>query len=149
MLTQVRLHNRLQTPLLLFFCTNTLYFKELFKHKILHTMTQQNIGTPRPINTKAAASSAMLGAGFGLLLIALFLSGVDQQNPAWPRFWMLRPLIIVPLAGGMGGLFAHLVLHLRHRSGPFTILAWPVAIIGFIVALFLGTVLGLDRTLWN
>ncbi|PEC35719.1 potassium transporter KefB, partial [Bacillus toyonensis] len=47
----------------------------------------------------------LLGAGIALILILVFLLGVDNPKPEWGKLWMLKPLIVVPTAGAMGGVF--------------------------------------------
>jgi hypothetical protein len=39
--------------------------------------------------------------------------------------------------------------HFRARGGWIKIVANIVSLLGFIIALWMGTVLGLDGTLWN
>lgn len=85
----------------------------------------------------------------GAVLILLFLSSVDEPNPSWPRWWMVRPLIIVPVAGAGGGLLLHLLTPLRKAGGWKTFLGYFLGVVGFIIILWLGMVLGLDGTLWN
>jgi hypothetical protein len=91
----------------------------------------------------------LLGAAIALLLIALFLLNAGAPDPAWPRFWMLRPLIIVPFAGAMGGLFYHLMHSLRAQGGWKRVLAHVLSLLVYVVGLWMGTVLGLDGTMWD
>lgn len=91
----------------------------------------------------------LIGAAIALILIALFLSGVNNPDPAWPKLWKIKPLIIVPLAGAMGGLFYYLVQPLHYKSGLKKTVAIIVCIIVYVIGLWLGTVLGLDGTLWD
>lgn len=91
----------------------------------------------------------LLGSIIALLLIIAFLSGVDHPDPAWPKFWMVRPLIIVPLAGAAGGAFFAILRPMRQRGGWVTALAYVLSFVAFVIALWMGTVLGLDGTLWN
>lgn len=91
----------------------------------------------------------LIGAGIALALIALFLSGVDNPNPAWPKYWMVRPLIVVPLAGAGGGAFFAFMRPLREKGGWMTAFAYVLCIVVFIIGLWMGSVLGLDGTLWN
>lgn len=65
-------------------------------------MTPQNKLTNK---TSALARPMLFGASIGLLLILVFLYGVKNPNPGWGKFWMARPLLMVPFAGAMGGLF--------------------------------------------
>jgi hypothetical protein len=91
----------------------------------------------------------LLGAGIALLLITIFLMGVREPKPEWGKLWMLKPLIVVPLAGAMGAAFSYLMDSLRHQGGWKTIVAIMLSLIVFIIALWLGTVLGLNGTLWD
>src|SRR5688572_22117045 len=104
-------------------------------------MTQTNNPTSQP----ASLSKRMiLGAGIGLLLIAFFLLTADEPDPAWGKFWMIRPLIIVPLAGAMGGLCNYFILSFHDRAGINRIVAIIISVIVFIIGLWMGVVLGLD-----
>jgi hypothetical protein len=91
----------------------------------------------------------LVGAAIGLLLISLFLITAGNANPAWPRFWMIRPLIIVPLAGAMGGLCNYFIVQYHDTVGLNKIIAIILSVIVFIIGLWLGTVLGLDGTYWD
>jgi hypothetical protein len=90
----------------------------------------------------------LLGGGIALVLIIVFLFPVEP-NPEWPKLWMIRPLIVLPVAGSMGGLFYHLMGHLRNRGGWRKLVANVVSLIVYIIALWMGTVVGLDGTLWD
>jgi hypothetical protein len=91
----------------------------------------------------------MWGGGIALALISLFLSGVDEPHPDWPKYWMIRPLIIVPIAGALGGAFTYFMDGLRYQGGWLTAFGYVLTILGYIVAVWMGSVLGLDGTMWN
>ena len=91
----------------------------------------------------------LIGGGIGLILISLFLSGVHDPNPAWGKLWMIRPLVIVPVAGAMGGLFYYFMRHLSAGGSLNKTLALILSLFVYVVGLWLGTVLGLDGTLWD
>lgn len=112
-------------------------------------MTQTNNLTTQPIHSSSLSKRMLLGVGIALILITIFLLGVGEPNPAWGKLWMIRPLIIVSLAGAMGGVFYYFMDHLRYQGGWRKTLAYILSLIGYIIALWLGTVLGLDGTLWN
>ena len=94
------------------------------------------------------AKTIMIGAAIGLIVISFFVFGVDEPNPEWGKLWMIRPLIITPLAGGMGGAFYYLMDHLCSRGLNRTV-AVILSLIIFIIGLWLGIVLGLAGTMWN
>ncbi|HEX8278778.1 MAG TPA: hypothetical protein VF540_08785 [Segetibacter sp.] len=91
----------------------------------------------------------LAGAAIGFLLISLFLLSAGKPDPEWPSLWMIRPLIIVPLAGATGGLCNYFIVHFHKRAGLNKIVATILSAIVFIVGLWLGIVLGLDGTMWN
>lgn len=110
-------------------------------------MTQSN--TTQPIHPASLGKRMLLGAGIALTVITVFLLGVDEPKPEWGKLWMIRPLIIVPLAGAMGGAFYYFMNHLRYLGGWKKALVILLSLIGYLIVLWLGIVLGLDGTLWN
>ena len=112
-------------------------------------MTLQDQFASRPINSKALYLRMFVGAVIGLILISVFLMGADDPNPEWPKSWILRPLVFVPLAGAMGGLFLYFMEYLTQRGSQKRILAIILGVIVYIIGLFLGIVLGLDGTYWD
>lgn len=91
----------------------------------------------------------LIGAAIAFALISLFVFGVDNPKPEWPEYWRLRPLIITTIAGGIGGAFFDF-MHLLRREGSWKkVLGLLLGLIGYLVILWLGSILGLDGTLWN
>ena len=105
--------------------------------------------TPRPAQSASPTKPMLLGALIALALIVLFLSGVDEWKPEWGKFWIVKPLLIVPLAGAMGGLFYYFLGQLQSEGRLPKFVAIILGLVGYLVALWLGTVLGLDGTLWD
>ncbi|WP_460914260.1 potassium transporter KefB [Spirosoma areae] len=103
----------------------------------------------QPIETASLGKRALLGAGIALVLISIFLLNAGEPNPNWPRLWMIKPLLIVPLAGALGSVFSYFMNHLPHQKSWRKALINIVSLIVYIIGLWLGTVLGLDGTLWN
>lgn len=112
-------------------------------------MTQTNNSTTQPIHQASIGKRMLLGAAIALMLIIIFLLGVNNPKPEWGNLWMIKPLVIVPLAGALGGVFYYFVDHVLHGNGWKKVLVIIVSLVGYIVALWLGTVLGLNGTLWN
>ncbi|MCP1382334.1 potassium transporter KefB [Runella salmonicolor] len=112
-------------------------------------MTKRNHLTTPPIHPASLVKPTLVGAGIALTVITIFLLGVREPNPAWGKLWMLRPLIIVPLAGAMGGAFFFFMDYQRQRGNWSKILTYLVSLIGFFFVLWIGIVLGLDGTLWD
>lgn len=102
-----------------------------------------------PVLSPALVKPMLIGAGIALAVIALFLSGVKNPPAAWGSLWMLKPLIIVPLAGAAGGACFHFTHRIFQQGGWNKGLASVLGVFIFIVGLWLGTVLGLNGTLWN
>lgn len=112
-------------------------------------MRNTNNPSAAPIHLASLGKIMLIGAAIGLVLISLFLMGDDDPDPAWGKYYMIRPLLIVPLAGAIGGAFYYIMDHLRTLLGwnrTFTIL---LSLLVFIIGLWLGSVLGLNGTYWN
>lgn len=111
-------------------------------------MTQSDNSASQP-RQASLVKRMLVGAGIGLLLISLFLLSAGEPNPEWGKLWMIRPLVIVPLAGAMGGLCNYFIVHFHNLVGVNKTIAMILSVIVFIVGLWLGTVLGLDGTMWD
>ncbi|AMM50692.1 potassium transporter KefB [Rufibacter sp. DG15C] len=109
--------------------------------------TQDNFST-QPKHSVPLAMPVIIGAIIGLLAISFFVFGVDHPNPAWGQYWQIRPLIITPLAGAMGGLF-YAFMDYQSSRGFNRTLAILLSIVVFFIGLWLGIVLGLAGTMWN
>jgi membrane associated rhomboid family serine protease len=112
-------------------------------------MVETNNHSTQQIHPASLTRRMLQGAGIALIVIIIFLLGAGKANPAWSKLWMLRPLIIVPLAGAAGAAFYYLMDYLRYQGGWRKILANIIGIIAFLLALWIGAVLGLDGTMWN
>ena len=112
-------------------------------------MTQKNILPTKPFHRTSLVKPMMIGGGIALLLIIIFLSGVNNPDPAWGKFWMIRPLLIVPLAGAMGGAFYYFMKYLSDEGTLNGTFAMILSLIVYIVGLWMGSILGLDGTLWD
>ncbi|QIP13811.1 potassium transporter KefB [Spirosoma aureum] len=112
-------------------------------------MTQRTNLTTPSIHPDSVEKRMVQGAGIALILIALFLLPVREPDPAWGKLWMIKPLLIVPVAGAIGGIIYHLLDHLRYQGGWKKALAYLLSLIGYIIAVWMGTVLGLAGTLWD
>jgi hypothetical protein len=111
-------------------------------------MTPANNSTSQP-NQASLITRMAVGAGIGLLLISLYLLSADEPDPAWVKFWMIRPLIIVPLAGATGGLCNYFILRFQTLNGLSKALALIISLLVFVIGIWMGIVLGLDGTWWD
>ncbi len=111
-------------------------------------MQQQN-GIQQRIFTPATFRGALIGGGIALILIVLFLATAGEANPAWPKLWRIKPLLIVPFAGACGGAFLSFISQIPTQSKWLMVAARLLGIVVFIVGLWLGTVLGLNGTYWD
>jgi hypothetical protein len=112
-------------------------------------MTQKKDFTIQPVDLASLGIRILLGGVIALVVIATFVVPIDEPNPEWGKFWMIRPLIITPLAGAMGGLCYYFITHLYSLSGWKKVLSYILSIVIYIIGLWLGIVLGLAGTLWN
>lgn len=111
-------------------------------------MTSQNNLTEQPNGHISIGMPMLAGAGIALLVISFFVFGVDKADPAWGKFWMIRPLIITPLAGAIGGAF-YAFMDYQSSRGFNRTLAVLLSIMVYLVGLWLGIVLGLAGTMWD
>jgi len=112
-------------------------------------MTSKNNSTTQPNSQISLVISMLIGAILGLIVISVFVFGVDEPNPAWGKYWMIRPLIITPLVGAMGGLFFYMMNYLSSKMRFNKTWAFIIGLLGLTVALWIGIVLGLDGTMWD
>lgn len=89
------------------------------------------------------------GAGIAFIVISIFVFGVDNPNPEWGKYWIIKPLILTPLAGSVGGIFYYYMDHLRKEGGWIKIVAILLSLLGFLIILWMGVILGLNGTMWN
>jgi hypothetical protein len=64
-------------------------------------MTEQNNLTTQGNQPVSLTKPILTGAGIGLIAISYFVFGADEPKPEWGKLWMIKPLIMVPLAGAM------------------------------------------------
>ena len=112
-------------------------------------MIQENEIHEKPVHAASAGKRMLQGGGLALIFISIFLFSAGEGDPDWHKLWMVRPLVIVPLSGALGGLFYYNMDHLRSRGGLRNVLANLLSFIVYIIVLWLGTVLGLDGTWWD
>ena len=112
-------------------------------------MTQEKELQHQPVYPASVGKQMLVGAGIGLLLISLFLLSTGEPDPAWGKLWMIRPLIVVPLAGAMGGLCNYFIIHFHDKVGVNKAFAMLLSALVFIIGLWLGAVLGLNGTMWD
>jgi hypothetical protein len=110
-------------------------------------MAQSNNSTSQP--HISLVKLMLAGAAIGLLLISTFLILAGEPNPEWGKLWMIRPLIVVPMAGAMGGLCNYYIVRFHNQVGLNRAIAISFGVVVFIVGLWLGIILGLDGTLWD
>ena len=101
------------------------------------------------INVKSLRNRILIGAGTALILITVFLISAGEGDPSWPKLWIIRPLIIVPLAGAAGGAFYYFTMNLPVKGAWKRLFIILLSLVGYIVAFWLGSVLGLDGTWWD
>ena len=111
-------------------------------------MTQQNETQNQPMHPVSPVKPIVVGAGIALLVISFFVFGVDEPHPEWGKFWMIRPLLITPLAGAMGGAFYAFMSYQCARGFNRTV-AILLSLVVYLIGLWLGIVLGLDGTMWD
>ena len=111
-------------------------------------MTQQHHLPAQPNHSASWVKPVLLGALIALLAISFFVFGVDEAKPEWGKFWMIKPLLITPLAGAMGGVF-YAFMEYQSTRGLNKTVAILLSIVVYCIVLWLGIVLGLAGTMWD
>ncbi|MDO9679837.1 MAG: hypothetical protein Q7262_02380 [Bacteroidales bacterium] len=101
------------------------------------------------METASMVRRMLIGAGIALVLITIFLLGVDEPNPEWAKLWMIRPLVVVPIAGAFGGFLTYQIDKRLNQGTWAKIAAVLLSFIAYVFVLWMGSVLGLAGTLWN
>lgn len=112
-------------------------------------MTQNNDSTTWSVDRVAAAKRMFIGAAIAFTLILMLLLSVDQPKPEWGKLWMLKPMLITPLAGAGGGAFFYFMTQIVKNNVWAKLMATLVGLVGYVIAIWIGSVLGLNGTLWN
>ncbi|MCD6065111.1 MAG: potassium transporter KefB [Flavipsychrobacter sp.] len=111
-------------------------------------MESSNQLTP-PLFSALLARRVLLGLALGFAVISFLIFSVDYPNLDWGPYWRIRPLLVTPMAGACAGLFYHFMGYMRSHSGWISVVGWILSILGYFVALWMGTILGLLGTMWN
>ena len=112
-------------------------------------MTQRNNPGAIQNQLSSAVKPTLFGGAVALILVSLMVFTVKTPRPEWGQYWMIQPLIITPVIGAMGGLFYFIVNYQGAKWGLNKILTVFIGVLGFIIALWMGIVLGLHGTMWN
>lgn len=112
-------------------------------------MTQQNNLQTVEVKPIDAAKRMFIGAAIAFALILSLLLSVDDPKPEWGSLWMLKPLLITPLAGAGGGAFFYYMTQIVKNNFWAKLVAILVGLVGYVIAIWLGSVLGLNGTLWD
>ena len=112
-------------------------------------MTHSNKLTLQPDKPGSIGKRMLIGGVIGLAVILFFILPINHPDAEWGQFWMIRPLIITPLAGAMAGLFSYLMAYLHKQYGWNKILTHTLSAIAFVIGIWMGIVLGLVGTLWH
>jgi len=111
-------------------------------------ITQTNSTHARTTNSASLIKHMLIGAVIGLAVILNFVIGAHGK-PEWGSLWMIRPLIVCPLAGAGAGLFFYVLSGARAQGGWKKALAIAVGAVVYVVAIWMGIVLGLAGTMWD
>ncbi|MBA4849588.1 potassium transporter KefB [Emticicia sp. BO119] len=112
-------------------------------------MTAKNNLTSQSFITALLIKRVLIGAAIGLAVILFFVLRVSPNHPDWGQYWLVQPLVVTPLAGAAAGLCNHFLDFLRKEGGTQKIVANILAVLIYMVGLWMGIVLGLHGTMWN
>lgn len=91
----------------------------------------------------------LTGGLIALAIASFFVFSADGPKPEWGSCWMVKPLILTPLAGAFGGLLYGLIGNMRKQGKMNPVLAVVLGVMVYLVVLWIGIVLGLNGTMWD
>lgn len=112
-------------------------------------MSSKNSSSNPQIHNASLTKRMIQGGSIALILITFFLLGAGESKPNWPKYWQIKPLLMVPLSGAMGGAFYYFMDYMRYHNDWRKPLAYIISFIGYFIGLWIGTVLGLNGTMWD
>lgn len=92
--------------------------------------------------------AAMTGGIVGLVIISVFVFTAETKQE-WGTLWQIKPLVITPLVAALGGGAFYATLSFFSANRWPKALGMTIGVLAFMVALWLGVVLGLNGTLWD
>lgn len=113
------------------------------------TTSIQEIGNKKPLFSKLLGRRMLACAIVGLLLIAFFVVAAGDGNPAWGKYWRIKPLVLTPLLCAMVGLCYDITEPLRKIAGWRGNVLFILSIIGLLMGIWMSLILGLNGTMWD
>lgn len=114
------------------------------QNKVLFKMALNNLLSLR----KSSGIFFISGSLTGLILISIFVFGVDNPNQEWGKYWKIKPLTLTPLLCGLGAMAANWVIRIAPNTSA-KYFYWFISIMGFLFSVWVAIVLGLNGTLWD
>ncbi|WP_276133950.1 hypothetical protein [Polluticoccus soli] len=111
-------------------------------------MSQKNELITQPFNRSILGKRILIGAIVALALMMILIGGVEGR-PEWGAYWKIRPLVVITLAGATGGACSYLIERWIPPVGWRKVLVISLSLIVYLFGLWMGTVLGLNGTMWN
>lgn len=102
-----------------------------------------------PLFTAALVKRMVIGAGIALAIIGFFVISAGKGSPAWDDYWRVKPLFLTSFIGAIVGLCYDVTEPLRRLNGWVGRIFVVLSILGYVIGLWMGTVLGLAGTMWN
>lgn len=119
-----------------------IYSKKLIKLK-------NSFYSEKSFDKKALIIRMAIGGLFNLILVSVFIFMGPPGHAEWGKFWVVRPVCVMTLAGLTGGSIFY---YMTHYLQP---VRWKKAVAFFgsgliyIIGLWMGMVLGFVGTWWN
>lgn len=97
----------------------------------------------------AILQNMIFGFVIGLIMICAMVFSVNDPDPAWGVYWKIRPMIVTPVITAFGACSFFLKNIVHPKEASMKLLIFILSLLGFIMSFWIGTILGLDGTLWN
>lgn len=110
-------------------------------------MTTENNINKQQVHPVPLSTRVLQGAGIAAILVVLFLSFGGEPNSLYLQGsirWMILPLIMVPIAGALGGVVFFVLDHMRYEGGAMKALANLISFLIYLFLLLMSFVLGMN-----
>jgi len=74
---------------------------------------------------------------------------VENPKPEWGKLWRIKPLLLSPIIGAIGGVGCYILHSVKTPSKFFNGILILIGVFILLIFVWIGTILGLDGTLWD
>ncbi|WP_256003544.1 hypothetical protein [Pedobacter deserti] len=113
------------------------------------TTSVKNIEPKQPLFSPLLTRRMIACALVGLIVVSIFVIGAGEGNPAWGKYWRIKPLLLTPTLCAIVGLCYDITQPLRDIKGWRGNVLFILSLLAMLVGLWMSLILGLNGTMWD